>query len=284
MRASENLPIIGTETVTYRDWFNGDKKFTIGIFGDFFVDQKFRSLGPALKLLRHSVDFAQQNNYLVYGFPNRKAQPVFRRAGFKPANKLTRYAKVFKSREALEKHAKLGKYAWLSPLVDFALRLEDLLRLFSRLPYDVEFGKAAHPDTAKLVRKAAESNPELFIGDRSQGYLNWRFAHNPLCEFEFLSVSKGGELLGYAVCSSDQEGNFAIEDFLVEDFNRHTQVVLSFVVGAIRKRKAKSLSFTCSSSRTFENSLQKLRFILVKHARSFWYTVTPTKRVISSST
>ena len=82
--------------------------FAVGggaLLGDFFVHKAHRSLFPALSLQRTAADAARANAAFVYGFPNQKALPVFRRS-VRRARHGKAFVRVLDYTPYLERHLK----------------------------------------------------------------------------------------------------------------------------------------------------------------------------------
>ena len=67
-----------------------------GVLADMVVAPSHRMLGPALQLQRSLVARASGHYDLLYGFPNRKAVPVFQRCGYKQLSEVARYVKILR--------------------------------------------------------------------------------------------------------------------------------------------------------------------------------------------
>jgi hypothetical protein len=94
--------LVGVHCLLGKEWRCRERILSSGNMVDFVVDQQHRALGPAIKLIKCVVEAEIKRDRFLYGFPNRKAAPVFKRAGYKKLGALTRYAKVFDVRKHVE--------------------------------------------------------------------------------------------------------------------------------------------------------------------------------------
>ena len=256
---AESQETIGTITVTARDWFVKNKSASIAIFGDLFVDPKHRSLGPALKLVRDGTSAAKAAYQFLYSFPNRKAEPVFRRIGFKKIGGIPRYSKPLVTSKIFQEHEKLGKVAFLSPLADLLLALEDRFKLMSLGGLS---GEVVADTDSRFDQLWQDCDKEgLMIGQRDAEYLRWRFINNYQQPQSILAVSKRGEssLFGYVVFYKDAEGNFEVHDFLCRDGVKHIAGLMLCFMNYARSQKGKSVSTYFYGSNTVAEQLGSIR-------------------------
>ena len=82
-----------------------------GVAGDLFVNEKHRTLGPAVKLLRSTLTAVHEGKVdLIYTFPNKAADGVVRAAGYRRLGKLVRLVKVLRTARYFHK---LGLHRFL---------------------------------------------------------------------------------------------------------------------------------------------------------------------------
>lgn len=110
---------IGTHSICKREFVYSGKKLAAGVMIDFAVDRSYRSLGPAMFLLKNATKDASDKLSFLYGFPNRKAAPVFKRAGARSLGETRRMVRVLTS----EKYIKDKVPDWLLGPVSSLLNL-----------------------------------------------------------------------------------------------------------------------------------------------------------------
>lgn len=202
---------VGACSAGRRRMLRDGKPLRAGVLVDLAVLPEHRSLGPALMLQQGLAATARNELDLLYGFPNPKAVPVFKRIGYRPLGDLVRYVRVLRH----------GRYfarrlpQWLAyptgMLADLFLRLRDAL---------------SHPDTALLHADWSESTdsrvqalwvrstkPDGIVAVRDQAHLTWRFDRSPQRGFRFLLLSGAdGSLLAW-FATRLQDGILHVHDY-----------------------------------------------------------------------
>lgn len=145
----------------------GSRQVDVIGLADFAVEPAFRTLGPALMLMKRAL--AGAGGRFVYGLPNRNSAAVCKRAGLTQAGHLVRYARVVGGH-----HPRMQHWPWaLRPLASVALALIDLCRgllLRPRLRC-----VASDFDDATLATLWQQRPQEFVLGDRSPAFLVWRY-------------------------------------------------------------------------------------------------------------
>src|SRR5882672_5513397 len=88
---------VGCAGVSVRTLVHRGAPLRAALFADLAIDRQHRSGVPALALLRSIRDEVARDFDLGYGFPNRKAIAVYRRAGFVELGRMDRYVRVLHS-------------------------------------------------------------------------------------------------------------------------------------------------------------------------------------------
>lgn len=247
LRKSDQLDVLlGTKTVTPRGWSYKEQEANIAVFGDFFVDGKHRSLGPALKLLKDVIESAKASHDLVYGFPNKKAEPVFKRAGFKNVGKLIRYSRVIRTGDLFKNHNKLKKVSFLAPIADVLLGLYLKLSCFATTNYTLREEMSADSRFDELWEFARDKYTA--IGLRDANYINWRALSFPKRDMKLVSFSKPNteDLQAYVVYCTDSNGHFWVEDVLCKKGAQQLKSVLMKFFSYAQRNSAKTVSFSFS--------------------------------------
>lgn len=204
----------GSCVVIPRNYYYNGKELTGGITADFAIKKEYRTLGPALKMQRTIID---SNDFeILIAFPNRKAEGVQRRAGYKVLGNLVRFIKIFKSAPILKRRYDPFVSLLASPLIDAYLKIRSI-KLNRKRYNDV------YITNNKLDKKVEKLYEEVkdefdFIGHRNLKYLTWRFTLNPFKSYYIFSVKENTSkfLIGYIIYSI--EDNIAyITDFLCKD-------------------------------------------------------------------
>jgi len=160
--------------------------------GDFSINPKFRTLGPAVKLRKAVTLHVDQGNIsFLYSHPNKKAKGVHLMAGNSILGEMVRYAQRINPKNLFPVTV---NESWLHK----KLRIKTISRLYLQCLDVVFYHRCLHGGstrkkgsfTSKVCRDFPEevNFAELFdrikkhypvIGVRSREYLEWRFWANP---------------------------------------------------------------------------------------------------------
>lgn len=239
------------------------KSFVAGVSGDFLVDQHHRSMGPAIMLQRCIISAADKRVVdFVYGFPNKKAEPIMKRVGCRILGSRTRLVKIVKTAPQLQK-LRLNNFwiSLLSPLLDFILRLISI-----ETWYRGKGGficKELNDFDERFDRLWKEEKSRFDIaGERTASILRWKFLLDPDDVNKIFAIfdSKKSVLKGYIVyCyknNSVEIGDFVFTEdrkvilVLMTNFLRHVSrtltpesIIISLLKNSYIIKKVKRLGF-----------------------------------------
>src|SRR5687768_3975819 len=92
----DNLTVAGGVARKFAWLYREAPDLRAGVLADLAVDRPHRSVGPALALAREAKAWTLGNLDLAYGFPNKLAEGVFKRVGYKVLGTMPRYARVLR--------------------------------------------------------------------------------------------------------------------------------------------------------------------------------------------
>lgn len=144
-----------------------------GLLVDLAVDPAHRAVGPALQLERALYGDAAASCAFLYGFPNRKAAPIFRRAGYAHALDIVRYVRVLRPSEYIAERASPVLRGVLEPAINIGSRLQWAIRAMRRRKFIVSTSTMPHPETDEVWRAGLPSR--AVAGARDATFLRWRF-------------------------------------------------------------------------------------------------------------
>ena len=265
-----SLATVGMATVFPRTMRVDGQIVRGGQVGEFAVDVKYRSLGPALRLQRSTLEPVDRGEIaLCYDCPpHDEGMSTFVRLGM-PANcEVHRYAIRFRSDEYIG--TRLGKGAWTKPVIAAA---NLLLRLRTRKGgvrnveiqrYSGRFGdEFSHLD--KIVYA-----PGSIRLSRAAGVLNWRYTQDPICstsssndmagKYQILVARRGGELLGFAVFLVQPDGAASLIDLFGIDSEGVRLELLHASLDSCRSAGASSLFGLCSEQSELKPLFETLGF------------------------
>lgn len=174
---------IGACAAGRRRMLRGSEALDAGVLVDLAVVPAHRSLGPALMLQQGLFSAGRRTCDLLYGFPNPKAAPVFKRVGYRPLGDMVRYARVLRHAPYLRRRlsrlpafasATLG--ALIGMLIDQGHRLRDAWQH----PHARRLRPHWHagvPDIADLWESSPK--PQVLTALRDADHLRWRFDDAP---------------------------------------------------------------------------------------------------------
>ena len=256
----ERVPI-GVQGVATRSWSYLSEEKSIGIFADLAVQKEHRTFGPALKLVKTTINNKLEDFYFCYTFPNEKSAALFKRAGFKELGVIDRYVKVFRFKSYFNKILPgfLSGVASI-PFTAFFSIVDTLKIKAIKNCYNVNILKDFDKEFDALWVEVQRNN--LIISNRNAKYLSWYFKGKELFDIEIMTANDKNTdcLIGYIVYVMDRNNNVIINDFLSRDFNLSLEHMMLMFIGELRKRFAVSMSLEFYGNREVVSVLTKLGF------------------------
>lgn len=205
---------VGIATLGPRRLILDEREIMAGLLADFVVAPHHRSLGPALMLQKELVELGAARFDFIYGFPNPKALPVFRRAGFAIMGHLERHARIILHSEYLSRSLPRAISIPLGKGLDFPLRSQlalDGARGLLRSSFQVR----ADPRMSALW--ASSKSARALTKIRDIAYLHWRFDEMPSSPIRHLLVenAESGVLEASFACIA-QGGRLHLLDFIAK--------------------------------------------------------------------
>ena len=183
--------VVGVASAGRRRMLCAGKEVRAGVMVDLAVMPEHRALGPAILLQESLVRDAAASFDFLYGFPNRKAVPVFKRAGFRQLGEMVRRVRILRHSKYLARRWPQPA-AWVASLfVDGLVRARDAWRVFGI-------------DARLTARWSAEADPRMgefwfrvqsrttVTGMRDDAFARWRFDASPLADTRYLLLSDPG--------------------------------------------------------------------------------------------
>lgn len=138
-------------------------------------------MGPAIMLQKSVISSVNEDDFdFAYGYPNKKADVIQRRAGWKSLGTTTRFVKIIRSSDLLRRKG-VPEYlvALVGPIFDSMLRLMSLETWCPRMD-----GLACQElyEVDERFDHFWEHNKSdfAFAGERTAEYLRWRFLEDPV--------------------------------------------------------------------------------------------------------
>jgi hypothetical protein len=248
---------VGTAGVGVRRiWVQGTER-RAGLLADLAVDRDHRSVMPALQLVRAARGFVLTEMDLAYGFPNERAEGVFKRVGYRPLGTIGRWARVLRhaSYAARVKERDLPVPPALKKMVDRAAEVPALAALAGGAYDAVKLAQGA-PAAVAAVRRIklswldapddridavwedARVDHEV-VGVRSSRLLRWRFPPGPAISIALATARGDDAPVAYAVIEQ-LDGVAHVRDL----FGRRESIgaLLDLLIPALYPRGASSIS------------------------------------------
>jgi hypothetical protein len=244
-----------------------------GVAGDLLVHKRHRVLAPALKLEKKLVTIIQENEFdLIYGFPNKSAEPVMKRAGFKCLGPNTRIAKIVRTSEQLQRlrFCKcLNKP--LSALLDVALKLfafETWYRFKGGLVCEEVSDFDRRFDDLWMRSKTRFQ----VVGERTSELLRWKYLEKPDTEYRIHAIfsSNKAELKGYIIHCMD-ENSISIKDLVLPEDETASRIFVSNFLRHVKKQPISSVVMQFLENEEIIDSLKRFGFVKRKNDWSVYY-------------
>jgi hypothetical protein len=167
-----------------------------GMTADFAVLEKYRILGPALALQREIMKTSAYD--FLIGIPNSNSYGIQKRIGYSDLCKMTRFVKLFRSKNALKKYYEDSPKRFIWPLIDIYFRFRTQAMTKKRIIASYLESAASFDEEFSEIRLDEQID---FTGSRGSQYLNWRFIQNPYQDYSLLKFKKPGNknLDGYII-------------------------------------------------------------------------------------
>lgn len=208
----------------------------VGVLVDLAVSAEHRSLGPAMMLQSAVAERGAVRFGLLYGFPNPKAAPVFKRVGYSKLGEIVRHARVLRHADYLARRMPRALAVIAGLLVNVGMRLRDGWRARSDPRLQVLWSDAADSRFDVLWARSAAADMALSI--RDYAFAHWRFDQCPFEKTNFLLLSDpaSGDLLAWFACQL-KDDTVHVRDFWSTDAatgmaRMHVDVLLA----EVRKR------------------------------------------------
>lgn len=262
LEGEEPAQIIGVQGIVPRRWWLRGREVDAGICADLVVHPQYRSIGPALNLVTAAIEREQHAALqLLYGFPNRRTEALYRRKAYPRLPGITRYAKPLHSRVWLRRKGIPDVLASVvGGLIDRLARLRQRLHGL----HDAGVGKLVPVSgfdarfDALWARVRQSTGP---MGVRDSAFLRWRFDNNFVGKTHIMVLeTQEGRIDGYVVYVVGQAGLVSVLDFLASDNSRVLPVMLRQFLLAMQKQGINGISLEFSGPAAVDHCLRQLGF------------------------
>jgi hypothetical protein len=191
---------------------NSDDSIQAGILSDLAVVAKHRTAGPAVKILRAVAKRGIESGYdVLYGAPNPKSNPIFKRIRFRLVGEVSSWVKPLQSVRNVSQFAPSPAVAKVAAFfVDRALQAYD----WSMQIGDMRWHRGALADRPDERYDALwqRAPSHLVTVAKTRSYLDWRYGRYTTRTYRFFEMSDlRGELRGW-VSFAVKEGTVLVGD------------------------------------------------------------------------
>lgn len=228
------------------------------VLADFCFAERYRTLGPALRLQRTCLEAASEAGVaFCYDFPAGAMMPIYQRLGARPIGQLRRLVRLLRIDDKLRA---VGVPSVLAGVLGVAGNLVLAGRVAAGrgtpgLQIALHSGSCGEEFSALDGETVDEGTAGI---RRSADYLNWRFLANPFRSHEIVTARRDGRLAGYLVLAKDAAGP-SIADVSPSP----GPVIAALVAAAVRlahRRRASAITASIMDSHPAMPILARLGF------------------------
>jgi hypothetical protein len=229
------------------------------VLGDFCLDSRFRSLGPALQLQRACLQAAETPPYeFCYDFPSPSMTAIYKRLGVPQCGTLVRWARAIRT----------------APRIEKLLRSRTVSRSLGIVADSIltRRGWRGETDTADLMPQEQACGGEFteldrrvrqrpgLLSVRTAAHLNWRFLSHPSIRHEILTARRKGVLVGYIVYTRDLDDTSVVDLCSLEE----PALIARLLAGAVdrlREYGAVTVSMNAGSTHPWSGIFRRAGFL-----------------------
>ncbi|WP_457565849.1 hypothetical protein [Caldithrix abyssi] len=234
---------IGFTGVFPRPVFVEGKEYLAWNCGDFSIDQKYRTLGVALKLRREAKKGVDSGEVaLLYAHPNKRMEVIHFRVGHQKISEMRRFALPLKfDRYFRQKISSNALAATLALPLNFGMKLKFALKRSAKLAGKIK----AQIECSDQHEQLFEQMKAQFkvIGVRNCQYLKWKFADHPNFKYQQFDCFENNRLKG-TIFFTIKEETVHIIDVLIPNYREMlVPLFLEFIKQVYKTKSGQTLSF-----------------------------------------
>lgn len=229
--------------------------------GDFAVDQAYRTLGPALQLLRATLTPVCTGAYAFsYDYPSRSMYALYRRMGWTDLGRTERWVYPVTVQATVRRQLGKGMIAdVVGATADVALRARGALaRAANAVRVELLSGPCGEEFDA-LDARLAGCRPVM--GVRDAAYLNWRYLQHTMWRHAILCARRDSRLIGYAVLRHGASTLVSLADLHAEQDESVRRQLIAEAVQWARSQHAEALDVEVLEGSASARMVRSLGFI-----------------------
>jgi hypothetical protein len=216
LRHGEQALPVGVATAARRPMRWNGQALRAGVLVDLAVVAEHRALGPALMLQGSLLQDGATHFDLLYGFPNQKAVPAFKRSGYRHLGDIVRYARVIRHSGYLGDRLPSVLTAPAGVVLDIGRRVLDGWKRLGARRLQAQWSDHADARFDALWARSGEADGLVAVHD--QAFARWRFDDSPLERTRYLLLTDpaDGQLCAWFACQV-QGKVLHVRDFWADD-------------------------------------------------------------------
>ncbi|MGA2482972.1 MAG: hypothetical protein ABSF92_07640 [Candidatus Acidiferrales bacterium] len=227
------------------------------VLGDFCLEEKCRSLGPALQLQRACLEAVASPFEFCYDFPSKSMMAVYKRLGVQQIGTLVRWAKPLRVDRQIEKVVRSRIVArGLGAVASVAL---------------TRLGWKGERSACELVLHEGSCGEEFSVLDQqlrtqlgvrtvcAAEFLNWRYHAQPNTAHQILKAYRAGTLIGYVIFTRVAADGM-IEDMLSVEEPAVIARLLNGAVDLLRQRGVRTVSLNAGDAHPWSGVFARAGF------------------------
>jgi hypothetical protein len=256
---SERNAVCGAGAAFPRRFRLGDEEVSAWVLGDFCLDPRYRSVGPALELQRRTLSsFKNSQVEFCYDFPSASMVAVYRRLGFEVSGKMLRLAKPLRVDRKVQQM--INNSAAQRVIASFGNALLRFASATAEADESLEVSLHAGVCGEEFSVLAQEQRGRFGICiERSAAYLNWRYVNNPLERHEIVAARRRGRLVGYAVWTQAEHDAAIVDLFGAKDW-KMLRFLVAQIAALAEDRGAETLSVSVSEAHPLRSLFSEMGF------------------------
>lgn len=284
LKHDDSNSVVGAISLFPRSMYVNGKKIKAYICGDLVVDQKHRTLGPALFLFKAAISKCEENSSsILISFPIKISEVVALRAGFEVLGEYVHMTRMIRTFNYVMRYVNIPLFARLiSYPLDLLLYCREMV-LFQTISNNTQVGMLECADERFNDFGKKIVNNFSFKGEVSRFHLNWRFHDSPYGSYKIFTISEKDKksVCGYIVfCMVKNRAH--IVDFSFDNIEKSLDILFSSFSRYEKTQGVESITLSVVGSQKLIDQLKKNGYMLrSKETKVLIYAPSVCKEWIS---
>jgi len=238
------------------------KIVNVGTLGDLTVEERHRTLFPALQLEKEIITQFKKTKYnFIYSQSNIRTKPIFYRLNYKKIANYQFFIKILNFSNLPDTYMPIPlNFKFIRKTLDLFWSIS-LKRIIFKIRNKYKTEMLESFDDRFNIFYNSISKYYNIIGDRRKYYLNWRYTSNPIYKYTtFCLTDKKNKILGYIIYRI-LENTFYIED-IVSFPNKYQTLLFEFIQFA-KDNEISAIELRYMGNMDFIKMLKKYLFITI---------------------